>query len=253
MILQYTHQGKQWLADLNQPEDLSIPMGIEGPRAWYVAPPKITPVMENGFIGSMALGGKVNFFNVQFNPHGNGTHTETLGHIDPDHFPIAAWKGPYISHALLISVEPAVIACNGGPDSVILWSQIEKQVEEHRPSALIIRTLPNGTDKWKRDYSNTHFPYLERAIGESLNRLGVVHLLVDLPSVDREQDEGLLACHHAYWGFPENPRYHATITEMIFVKEEVKDGLYCLFLQPPSFQNDAAPSRPLIYPVIVSE
>ncbi len=248
MILHYSHRGKSWKADLSKPMDVAIPMGVEGPRAWYVAPPQITPVMENGFVGSIALGGKVNFFNVHFNPHGNGTHTETLGHIDPNHFPISQWNGPFIAHALLISVEPTVIEKELGKDSVILWNQIEEEVEKLRPTALIIRTLPNRTEKWNCNYSNSHFPYLEATIGDNLNRLGVLHLLVDLPSVDREQDGGLLECHHAFWGFPENPRYDATITELIFVKDEVKDGLYCLFLQPPGFQNDAAPSRPLIYP-----
>ncbi len=253
MILQYNHHGKNWRAHLDHPEDLSIPMSAEGPRAWYVPPPQITPVMDNGFVGSISGGGKVNFFNVQFNPHGNGTHTETLGHIDPDHFPISEWKGPFIAHALLISVKPAIIEKEGEHDKVILWDQIKDDVEKFKPAALIIRTLPNRKDKLNCDYSNSHIPYLDYRIGENLNRLGVLHLLVDLPSVDREQDGGLLQCHHAFWGFPEDPRYDATITELIFVKDEVKDGLYCLFLQPPSFQNDAAPSRPLIYRTIPSE
>jgi hypothetical protein len=75
-----------------------------------------------------------------------------------------------------------------------------------------------------------------------------MHLLVDLPSVDREEDGGALACHHAYWGYPANIRTEATISEMIFVDNEIVDGLYCLYIQPPAFAMDAAPSRPIIYP-----
>ena len=52
--------------------------------AWYVDPmsdiqrPYET---DEGFTGSVAEGGSVNFRNIAFNPHGNGTHTECLGHI----------------------------------------------------------------------------------------------------------------------------------------------------------------------------
>jgi hypothetical protein len=41
-----------------------------------------------------------------------------------------------------------------------------------------------------------------------------------------------------------------TITEMIYVRDEVADGLYLLNLQIAPFVSDAAPSRPLLYPLI---
>lgn len=250
MKLSYKHLGKTWQAAMDQPLDISISLGAQGPRAWYVAPPVIAPVMENGFVGSIAEGGKVNFFNVSFNPHGHGTHTETLGHIDPLQFPISQWKGPYLTHALLLSVEPENKE-NG--DRVITWNQISRDVLQHRPQALVIRTLPNASSKKSTDYSDTNFPYLEEEIGSRLNECGVIHLLVDLPSVDRESDEGKLSCHHAFWGFPANPRKEATISEMVFVADEISDGLYCLSLQPPAFEMDAAPSRPILYPAVLSE
>ena len=183
MKLSYKHQGKTWQAAMDQPLDISISHGAQGPRAWYVAPPVIAPVMENGFVGSIAEGGKVNFFNVSFNPHGHGTHTETLGHIDPLQFPISQWKGPYLTHALLLSVEPENKE-NG--DRVITWNQISQDVLQHRPQALVIRTLPNGQSKKSANYSDTNFPYLEEEIGSRLNEWDVIHLLVDLPSVDRD-------------------------------------------------------------------
>ena len=244
MKLHYQHRGQSWVADFSMPMDLSIPLNPHGPRAWYVQPPTFTPVMENGFVGSVAKGGKVNFFNVFFNPHGHGTHTETYGHIDINQFPISDWKGPFCGHALLLTVTPTKI----NEDHVIRWSQIQQSLERHQPDALIIRTLPNDNAKKSRNYSSSNFPYLEPLVGLELNRLGVKHLLVDLPSVDREEDGGELACHHAFWGYPENPRNEATISEMIYVKSEIADGLYCIYLQPPSFEMDAAPSRPIIYP-----
>jgi kynurenine formamidase len=76
---------------------------------------------------------------------------------------------------------------------------------------------------------------------------GVQHLLVDMPSIDREEDQGKLLAHHAFWNYPTDPRMEATITEMVFVADSIADGLYLLNLQVASFRNDAAPSRPVLY------
>ena len=75
----------------------------------------------------------------------------------------------------------------------------------------------------------------------------VKHLLIDLPSVDREKDGGKLLSHHAFWQVPENPRMEATISELIYVPDEIKDGQYLLELQFAPFDNDASPSRPVLY------
>ena len=79
---------------------------------------------------------------------------------------------------------------------------------------------------------------------------GVRHFLIDTPSVDREEDGGDLAAHHAFWNYPSAPRLDATITELIFVPEIVKDSIYFLDLQVAALENDASPSKPLLYSVI---
>jgi len=81
-------QGVAFKANSAASEDLSITMGDgHGSRAWYVDFMKLQVVRANGFLGSVAEGGAVNFRDVQFNPHGNGTHTECLGHISPEAHP----------------------------------------------------------------------------------------------------------------------------------------------------------------------
>ena len=75
----------------------------------------------------------------------------------------------------------------------------------------------------------------------------VQHLLLDLPSVDREEDAGQLLAHHAFWQYPAQPRREATITELIFVPDEVADGLYLLNIQITSLELDASPSKPVLY------
>jgi kynurenine formamidase len=84
---------------------------------------------------------------------------------------------------------------------------------------------------------------------------GIKHLLIDLPSVDKEHDEGKLLAHKAFWNVKDvnnlnaDARFDCTITEMIFVPNEVKDGSYLLNLQIAPFENDASPSKPILYKI----
>ena len=87
-------------------------------------------------------------------------------------------------------------------------------------------------------------------IVEYILECGIEHLLLDLPSVDREQDEGKLACHKIFWKYPEEPRLHCTITELIFVPDSIRDGNYLLQIQIPNICLDAVPSRPFLYQAI---
>ena len=48
-------------------------------------------------------------------------------------------------------------------------------------------------------YSNTNPPYLLDAAANYLKEKGIKHLLIDLPSVDKEKDNGKLLAHNAFW------------------------------------------------------
>jgi kynurenine formamidase len=134
-------------------------------------------------------------------------------------------------------------------DFVITKKQLEAALENSQPEALVIRTLSNGLNKLSMQYSNTNPPYvLEEAI-HFLNVKGVEHLLIDMPSIDRENDEGKLLAHHAFWQYPNNTQFQKTITELIYVPNEINDGTYILNLQIASFENDASPSKPILYKI----
>ena len=244
-------QGQVFRASGAPPKDLSIPMGDgRGSRAWYVDFMRLHVVRANGFLGSVAEGGSVNFRDVHFNPHGNGTHTECLGHISPEAHSVNEVVFPVLLPCLVVSVFPE--ARDG--DEVITAQELTTSVSEHwnvggsLPPALIIRTLPNEPSKVQRNWSNTNPAYFDVEAMDWMVAHGVEHLLVDLPSVDREVDGGVLAAHHAFWRYPEDPRYHSTITELIFVPESLQDGRHLLNLQTAAFDMDATPSRPVIIP-----
>jgi kynurenine formamidase len=245
MILNY---GKHKI-DLSKGIDLSITLkgGEDNPRAWYVEPPRFVPVRTDDWTGVVKEGGSVNFRDIYFNPHGHGTHTECLGHITPEIYSVNALLKNYFFEAEVVSIHPSELVQSGQLDRIILKKDLAKQLKDKKCEALIIRTLPNDQGKLKKNYSASNPPYIHTDCLELLEEAGVKHLLIDLPSVDRELDGGVLAFHHGFWGVPENPQLDKTITEFIFVPDEVKDGRYLLNLQVAPFENDAAPSRPVIY------
>ena len=115
--------------------------------------------------------------------------------------------------------------------------------------ALIIRTIPNTKEKLSRQYSNTNWPYFQEEAMEYLVKKGVQHLLIDLPSIDKENDEGKLRCHNIFWNTKGALRLGATITELVYVDNKITDGKYILNLQIAPFENDATPSKPILYKI----
>ena len=239
---------------LSQPIDISISLKPDqtNPLAWYIDQPEIKPVQMGDFIGSVASGkSSTNFNNITFNPHAHGTHTECLGHITKDFFSVNQALKKYFFSCLLISVTPQ----KNGDDEVITADLLRHQLAGRSAEAIVIRTLPNDRAKLSRNYSYTNPPYLSEDAADFLQQAGFEHLLVDLPSVDKENDEGKLLAHKAFWrvknveNINDNARFNATITEFVFVPDHVNDGEYLLNLQIASFENDAAPSKPVLYAI----
>ena len=250
MLFLYAENMRLYLNDLafietNEPLDISLSLQAneKNVRAWYVDPPRFEPVRTKEFTGSVTEGGSTNFRDIYFNPHGHGTHTECCGHITPEVFSVNERLKTYFFKATLISIQPEKLE-NG--DQVIFAHQFPSDLDKTFGEALIIRTLPNENDKHSKNYSATNPPYLDISCMEIIQILGVQHLLIDLPSVDRESDEGKLVFHHSFFNVPAQPNFK-TITEMIFVNDEISDGNYILELQFAPFENDASPSRPVLY------
>ncbi|MHA3786999.1 cyclase family protein [Flavobacterium hauense] len=251
MKITIQHNGTAFSADLSQPIDISIPLSNtdSNPIAWYIDKPVIEPVKMGDWVGKVSEGSSTNFNNIFFNPHGHGTHTECLGHITRDFYSVNQALKQFFFMAELVSVKPEA----QGEDFVITKAQIEAVIKGKLPEAIVIRTLPNDAEKKSKNYSNTNPPYLEESAAAYIRECGIKHLLIDMPSVDRESDEGRLVSHKAFWNVKDihnlnaDARHDATITEMVYVNDVVEDGSYLLNLQIASFENDASPSKPVLY------
>ena len=246
MIISTTYKNQSISFDLSAGIDISTPLtsGAKSPKCFWAPDVSIQPVTTESFIGDIDQGGVVNFKNIMLNPHGNGTHTECVGHITTGDFTIHKTLKKFHAIARLTTVKPAIH--NG--DSVITEQSFEPGFfDENQEEILIVRTTPNAYNKLSTDYSGTNPTYFDHKVIEKINNSGVQHLITDLPSVDKEIDGGLLLAHKAFWYYEGILCPDKTITELVYVPNSVEDGIYFINMQIISLESDASPSKIVLY------
>ncbi len=246
MIAEFHIDKKRYQADLQNPIDISLPLyeGKNNPNCYWAEPIKFETIVSGNFIGSVKAGGSVNYQRLSLTPHGNGTHTECYGHISADGATLNQLLRTFHFLAEVITVNPVK---NTQGDFVITKEMLLDAITFPDIETLIVRTLPNDVSKKTRQYSGSNPPYFLEEAMEVVVSHGIKHLLTDLPSLDREVDEGRLAAHKIFWGFPATLRKTCTITELIYVDNSVQDDRYLLNLQVLSLEMDASPSKPVLY------
>jgi len=267
---------------------LAIPVNFnqsrQQPNHFSASAALASPMQAGGFIGDTKQGGSCNVNELTINPHCNGTHTESIAHIcdfsintvltnqresEAAALTLAQLILPALMPCALISITPELAITsseNYSPefdedDLIISRSALEQTLvsyQDEQLQALVIRTLPNSNNKRQQAYNSDNQPaFFSREAILYLNERGVEHLVVDVPSIDRLHDDGLMTCHHLFWQVDEgshqinpNSLVNKTITEMAFIGDEVSDDFYFINIQTPAFHNDAAPSRPVLFSAI---
>jgi arylformamidase len=268
-------RGVSYAIDIDEPIDISIPLNFNGPQpnAYGVTPAESKACEFGDLVGDTRRGGSCNFEQVTLIPHCNGTHTECVGHITHERISVRDCLKDVFIPAMLISVDPEkaadtteAYAVEINENDLLITRNILQNVQRafrpvddglespSYPDALIIRALPNDESKLTRQYVNAIPPFFSTEAMQHIVDQGFKHLLVDLPSIDRLHDKGKLSNHRIFWniepgGFEigEQTRMNSTITELIYVPNEVKDGEYLLNLQIAPFAADASPSRPILF------
>jgi kynurenine formamidase len=260
--------GRQWHVDLARPYTLAIALRPDGAQpSWFSAPAaRAMPLHIGAFTGSVLDGASCNCATLELTPHCNGTHTECVGHLTREAMDVSETVPRALQPAWLLSIAPeapsAAEPCAPSArvsDRVITRAALLRAWPSQpspAPRALVIRTLPNGTEKCRRDYQQQPAPYLTPAAAQLLVERDIEHLVLDTPSADRADDDGHMSAHRIFFGLPprsqalaEARRAQCTITELAFVPDALADGRWLLSLQTPRIAGDALPSQPLLYAV----
>lgn len=245
MILSFDHNGHSLQANFSKPLEIGISVRREHSVSSFGIAGAAYKVYQDGdFVGSKAKGGPCNLETITFTPHGNSTHTECLGHIsDEDYFVNDCVRDRFVS------AELCTLAIQASDPRYLDFSSVDFNTLKD-VYALVIRTTPNTISKLNRDYSGKDTPCIAPKDMKRIVESGILHLIIDLPSVDPEWDGGAMASHYVFWQYPESPRMDASITEFAFIRDDIEDGTYLLKLNISNFESDAAPSRPVLYPII---
>ncbi|MCC6817896.1 MAG: cyclase family protein [Bacteroidia bacterium] len=230
--------------DLNNPIDITIPINkSDNVNCYYLDEPQFSYFESPEFSGNLSKGGSVNCEKISFYPHASGTHTECALHVVDVSFDARHLSIKPLQLVQLLTVQPALIQ----QDSVITKELFNSFNKIKDCDAIVIRTSPNSESKLHKNYSSSNPPYFDPEVLTFLREMGFKHLLTDLPSIDKESDEGRLAAHKNW--FLENGKAEPirTITELIYVPNHLTDGLYVLSMQLPAIQTDAVPSRIYLY------
>ncbi len=266
MIITVTHNNSEYTIDTSQSVDISIPYNFNGkqPNFYNVEKGKLFPLKTGNDSWSVTDGASCNVPEISMNIHCSGTHTESVGHLLKNTGDIGKLLTQPLLSAILITInsEPyenthETYHCKvKGNEFVITAESIKNQYEEMKklnPEALIIRSLPNSTDKQFHQFNEVAPPFFTNEALMYIYELEIKNLIVDLPSVDRMSDNGVLGNHRLFWGDglnpsgEVNPQSEKTITELAYIPNSIADGFYFLNIQIPHFVCDAAPSRPLLY------
>jgi kynurenine formamidase len=266
--------GNRWNIQSGRATSLSITQTFDPKQPNHFGAPLAESAAweTDGFIGDTHRGGSCNVQLLSLVPHCNGTHTETVSHIIDEMVPIGdcLLDGPVI--ARLITVDAAPFSKTGegyhpipNPDDLVISAAAIQAAIDRLPAenelgpvtALIIRTRPNDDSKKNRVYSfDNPPPFPTHDAMKLIVGLGVQHLLVDLPSVDRMSDGGRMGNHCVFWNVDPETRetrnrgfFSHTISEMVFVPDQVADGTGLLDIQIAALASDAAPSRPVWFPL----
>ena len=249
--MQIKYNSKEYFISSKNAVDLSIQNNFSGnaPTFYNASQPSNKPLISKNFIGDVKQGGSCNVPVVSLNIHCTGTHTECEGHVSNSNVSIVDICPVGLIPALLITVEPELTSetdesyhARWDGELVITKQSIQKKVDQSH-SALIIRTIPNDKSKISRNYDKITAPFFTHQAIDYIASAGVEHLLVDLPSVDKADDEGKLGNHKRFF------KYGKTISELLFINDSIDDGFGFLQIQIPNWALDAVPSRPIFYPV----
>jgi arylformamidase len=257
--------GRKFVARYDAPIDISIPPSPSGGPSAFGARD-----IEVHAVTSIQGGDRCNCFTVShYAPHLHGTHIETQHHLSAQPHGVVGVLERFRFIARLVSVTPEEAGDRGltlvgaATDRVVTQEMIALKLRDDpvTPEVLIVRT-PDLPDKTRRHYGGTNPPYLHHALAAWCIERGIEHIVVDLPSVDREHGE--LYFHRTFWqnsrnavgepivglgAIPGPIRERATITELAYIPPQVSDGWYLAFFIPVGFPGDAAPVRPLLVPL----
>ena len=217
------------------------------------------------FVGDVNRGGSCNVDILSYVPHGL-THLETSAHVlSPDANPPTVKDIP-MEHLSGIVYLIDLTHLGAEPGQQVPWKEVEIKLEKNKlPISML--ALKTKASLLPADYNFSDKDFLSLAAetakgihdyrvsipGSSLVEYCIRCLILDLPSIDPERDEGKLLAHRQFFGLPltghkgmDNER--RAIVELAWFGD-LEEGYYHVVITPPRFQANAVSTGIVFQPL----
>ncbi|MCP4727166.1 MAG: hypothetical protein GY863_19165 [bacterium] len=226
-------------------------------NSFFISPPsRETYEVPGQFTGDVDGGGVCNVEIISSAAH-NTTHIETSSHvlsygsnpITVDEIPVENLSG------LLYLIDLTEIQAESG--KAIKWIDIERKLLEITLPVTMLGIKTQGSVLPEDyDFSGQDFLHLAPEAAKAIHDFRIMNntiecLMLDLPSIDRENDQGKLLAHRNYFGIPETG-HSGTDTEKRTIVElayfaGLDEGYYYAVITPPRFQTNAMTTGLLLW------
>ncbi len=212
-----------------------------------------TVEFEGQFIGDVKRGGSCNVDILSYVPHGI-THIETAAHIlSPeskppfvDDIPLRHLSGIVYLIDLTQPVRGAGDELGSGPGQQVPWEAVEKKLRHNSlPISMLAIKTRSSLLQEDYDFSGKNFLSISAQAAKGIHdyKYPITCLLLDLPSIDPETDEGKLLAHRSYFGLPltgykGKDREKRALVELAWFSG-FEEGYYYADITPPRFHTNA--------------
>ena len=225
-------------------------------------------------------GASVNCDGLHLHPHGDGCHAESVAHVLPaDDARALAGRAmlaatPPLLCGLLLDVATEPLGATGeryaglhdAADRVLARRALERAWQDARAvaldlpvEALLLRVYrPPLAESF--DFSGSAAPYPTAEALDLLVGLGARWLIVDLPSIDREDDGGSTPNHRRWWGLDggdghalDGPPALRGIVELARFPAALPAGPVAVALGLAPIESDAVPAGLRVARLVRSE
>jgi len=229
-------------------------------NAFFIPLPQArTLEFEGQFVGDVERGGSCNVDILSYVPHGI-THLETSAHILGAASAPPTVKDIPPQHLSGIALLIDLTHLETNPGSRIPWDAVEEKLKQNvlPVSMLAIKTkasmLPPDYDFSGNDFLSVS-PSAARGIHDyevtingtadpsTILQRRIDCLILDLPSIDPEEDQGKLLAHRRFFGLPDTGHDAQDPEKRVLVElarfENLSEGYYFVTVTPPLFQANA--------------
>jgi arylformamidase len=212
---------------------------------------------QDKFVGDVTKGGSCNVLSISYCPH-NITHIETSAHIlvenensiTIDKIPENRFQGL----VYLIDLSNLPDMKNFLITKEILANNL-KNID--LPISMIaIKTVSSNYDVFY-DFSDKEFMAFSKDAAEYLSKFQegtITSLILDLPSLDLERDEGKLLAHRAFFEIPEGVINYEDKKKRVVIElahfANLEQGFYYCITTPAKIQTNAVTTGIKFYKVV---